>query len=244
MQFRALIAATIAASAVSIPNARSAGAKVFIPEVSVSKQSMLPSLFRSISAAAILSAAIASPAFAQDAASTDKRDGWSLSIGADPTQRTGSPVFSENLVAAVAREWARPNSGLGFRTQLTGALTPSTYRFLGDFEGGGRVLRQKRSFVELSAATTYTFRRNRNFKPYLLAGPALYGVKSSYTITNAVLGGPAHTMDWVFGATAGAGLNFKILGKDLLLEQRILIPASSTDRMNRVVRPFTLGIRF
>lgn len=209
----------------------------------MSKQSTRSSCFRSFSAAAILSAAIASPMFAQDTGSVDKRNGWSVSIGADPTQRTGSPVFSENLVAAVAREWARPNSGLGFRTQLTGALTPSTYRFLGDFEAG-RVLRQRRSFVELSAATTYTFRRNRNFSPYLLAGPALYGVRSSYSVTNAVLGGPAQSTDWLFGATAGAGLSFKVLGKDLLLEQRVLIPATSTERSDRVIRPFTLGIRF
>ena len=210
----------------------------------MSRQSTCPSFVRSISAAAILSAAISSPAFAQDTMSVDKRNGWSISIGADPTQRTGSPVFSENLVAAVAREWARPNSGLGFRTQLTGALVPSTYRFLGDFEGDGRILRQRRSFIELSAATTYTFRRNRNFSPYLLAGPALYGVRSSYTVTNAVLAGPAQSTDWLFGATAGAGLSFKVLGKDVLLEQRVLIPATSADRSSRVIRPFTLGIRF
>ena len=210
----------------------------------MSKKPACERKFRSISAAAILSALITSPVFAQDTMSVDKRNGWSVSIGADPTQRTGSPVFSENLVAAVAREWARPNSGWGLRAQLTGALTPSTYRFLGDFESGGRVLRQRQSFAEVSAATTYTFRRNRSFSPYLLAGPALYGIRSSYSVTNAVLGGPANSNGWAFGATAGAGLSFTVLGKHLLLEQRVLIPATSTDRSNRVIRPFTLGIRF
>ena len=206
------------------------------------RQSIRPSFLRSISAAAILSAATAVPAFAQDTV-VDKRNGWTLSVGADPTQRTGSPVFSENLFAAVAREWARPNSALGFRTQLTGGLLPGIYTHLGDFESG-RVLRQGKSFVELSAATTYTFRRNRNFSPYLLAGPALYAVRTSYSVTNAVLGGPEHSMEWSYGATAGAGLNFKVFGKDILLEQRILTLPASTARINRVIRPFTLGIRF
>jgi opacity protein-like surface antigen len=229
---------------VSIRNVRGACAMIFIPEVSVSSKTLRQTLVRSVSAAAILSAAVASPVVAQDTMSVDKRNGWSISIGADPTQRTGSPVFSENLFAGVAREWARPNIRLGFRTQLTAGILPATYASIGDFESG-RVLKQRKSFVELSAATTYTFRRNRNFSPYLLAGPALYAIRSSHSVTNAVIGDPGDAfMEWSYGATAGAGVSFKLLGKDMLLEQRILTLPTSTGRLNRVVRPFTLGIRF
>lgn len=202
--------------------------------------------FRSIRVAAILSVAFATPAIAQDTAWGDKRDRWSISIGADPTQSTGSPVFSENFVAAVAREWARRDNALGFRTQLMAGLAPSRSTLLGGDFTSRRIITERRSFAEVSTAATYTFRRKTNFSPYLLAGPALYAVRSSYSVTNAVLGAPGNSSTALsLGATAGAGLSFILLGKEILIEQRIAIPETSTTRRGSlVVRPFTLGIRF
>jgi opacity protein-like surface antigen len=201
-------------------------------------------LKRSVSLVGVLSAICVGPLSAQDAVKTDSLTGWSVSVGFDPMAHTYRSRFSENFTGAVARDWARKNSGLGFRTQLAVGTTPTSNTILRGCTGC--IVHLRRSFAELSTTATYTFRRTRNFKPYVLAGPALYGVRSAYGISGAVLGNPDDnsSLVWSLGATAGAGLGFTIFGTKMFLEQRIFVPEASTSRGSLVVRPFTLGIRF
>jgi hypothetical protein len=201
-------------------------------------------LKRSVSLMTMLSAAVAVPLSAQDAAKTDSLSGWSVSVGFDPMAHTYRSRFSENFTGAVAREWARKNSGLGFRTQLAFGTTPTSNTILRGCTGC--IVHLRRSFAELSTTATYTFRRTSNLKPYVLAGPALYGVRSAYGVSGAVLGNPDDnsSLVWSLGATAGAGLGFTIFGTKIFVEQRIFVPEASTSRGSLVVRPFTLGIRF
>jgi hypothetical protein len=200
---------------------------------------------RYLCAMAVASAAIANPSLAQEPAPAIERREWTVSLGADLFQSTGSPVFSENFTAAIGREWTRANSGLSFRTQLAGGALPSTHRFLRP-DCGNCFMSSKNSFVELSSTVHYNFRRNRNVRPYLLAGPALYVVRSKLSVTGAVLPqpGPNTATMRSIGATAGAGLNFSLFGTSLYLEQRIFTPDAASSTGKLTIRPFVLGIKF
>ena len=201
-------------------------------------------LTRSVSLIAIISAIAAVPLFAQDMPAANEQVRWSISAGVDPFAHTNSSRFSENFTGALAKEWARRNSGMGFRMQLALGTTPTSNTLLPGC--GGCVVHLRRSFAELSTTASYTFRRTHNLRPYVLAGPAIYGVRSAYDVSGAVLGDPDDnaSMAWSLGATAGVGLGFTIFGTNIFFEQRIFVPEASTARGSPVVRPFTLGIRF
>jgi opacity protein-like surface antigen len=201
-------------------------------------------LKRSVGVLVTLSAICAAPLSAQDA-SVEALTGWGISMGFDPFAHTNGSLFSENLAGSITRDWSRANSGLGLRAQLSAGSMPRTNLFLGG-QCTDCVVSTRRSYVELNATAKYTFRRNRNLRPYLLAGPGLYGVRSEYAVQGAVLGDPDDNsaVVWSMGITAGAGLNFHAFGKNLFLEQRFFIPEASTARARTYVRPFTLGIRF
>ena len=127
----------------------------------------------------------ATPLIAQDGTTSPSgwEAQWSASVGIDPTL---SRPLSESFMAAVAREWSRAGSPIGFRAQLGAGPMPTTRTFLSTECGNCYVLGERR-FAELSAAATYTFRRDSRFRPYLLGGPALYGIRTDYSATGATL---------------------------------------------------------
>jgi opacity protein-like surface antigen len=201
---------------------------------------------RSLLTLVLGSAISSSPLLAQDESRNEWTGQWSASVGLDPFQPKFSESLSENFTVAMAREWSRSNSGLGIRAQLSAGGVPANATYLGATCAACYVTRQ-RSFAELSGAATWTFRREKSFRPYILGGPALYGVKTRYSVAGAVLGEPGgnSATAWSLGATLGAGVRIRAFGKDLFLEQRVLFTEMSTARRDAlVVHPFTLGIRF
>ena len=193
-----------------------------------------------------LSAMVSTPLMAQDTAPVEEwRSQWSAAIGLDPFAPKRSTPLSDNFVAAIGREWSRSGSGLGFRAQVSTGAIPTTRLSLGASCGECFISTQRR-FVELSGAATYTFRRSSSFRPYVLGGPALYGVRHKYSVTGAVLGDPQQNMGTVYalGATIGAGFHLRVLGQDLFLEQRAGFTEMSSGNQGVVIHPFTLGIRF
>ena len=192
--------------------------------------------------AALGAAAFPAPACAQEIAASE----WSISVGADPTAPKGSSVLSENFIASLTREWSRANSGVGFRTQLSAGALASTRASFNSTECLACSVVRKQRYAELAATATYTFRRKASLRPYLLAGPALYMVRSHYEPNGVVLAPPsAESTSWSLGATAGLGLGFTAFGKKFFIEQRMLVPQPSTDaRGSQRAYPVVLGIRF
>ena len=196
-------------------------------------------------------ASVATQLGAQQANTKEWTSQWAGSFGIDPFASSDGFSVSENFSAAIAKQWSREGSRLGFRTQLaTGRVPTITTGFIGDTCLDCSVSRDRR-FGELSAVATHTFRNNRSLRPYLLAGPALYGVRTVYSSKGVVIAGPAmgnraSGVTWSLGATAGAGLQARLFGRDFFIEQRIFYSEASTaTRINGlVVHPLSIGVKF
>ena len=197
-----------------------------------------------------LAAAAASAPLAAQEASTrgDWTSKWSASLGVDPFETDGSLNFSENFAAAIARQWSRPGSRLGFRAQLGVGRLPSTTQSFNVTQCSDCALTRTERYQELSGAAVITFMRNSRFKPYLLAGPGIYRVSSSYLARGLVLGtgeNPSTSSFWALGLTAGAGASLRLFGKELFIEQRILFPEASTGfRAGPTPHPLSIGVKF
>ena len=175
---------------------------------------------------------------------------WSVSLGVDPFKTDGGLNFSENFAAAIAKQWSRPGSRLGFRAQLSTGRQPSTTQSFNAGACDACSLTRTLRYTELSTAAIYTFRNNRKFRPYLLGGTALYAVRSSYLARGLVISDPdpgdrSTSTVWSFGLTTGFGANFRLFGTDFFVEQRILLPQPSTGYTNSLVaHPFSIGVKF
>jgi hypothetical protein len=207
------------------------------------------SMTRSLGVAAMLLCVSAAPALAQSSDSSTNSSAkwdasWSISAGADPFT-THFLSTEQNFIAAVGREWAKRGSRLGYRTQLAIGTQPHDF-FLSTTCSG--CFMRRRGFAEMSALATYTFRQNRRVQPYLIGGPALYGIRSTYVARQGVIGdglSEASQTVWSLGATLGIGTRFTLFGKTFSLEQRLARPELSTaSGRGLVVRPFTLSISF
>ena len=204
---------------------------------------------RSGLAVTIATALAAAPSLGQEAASREEWNGkWSASVGIDPTKTDGSLNLSENFAAAIAKQWSRSGSRIGFRAQLSTGREPATLRAFNVLECGDCVLKQIRRYQELSGAAVLTFRNNHSFRPYILGGPGIYRVTTSYFARGVVIGNgnnPSTSSVWSLGLTAGVGASLKLFGKDFFIEQRIIWPQATTGyRTGPVPVPFSIGVKF
>jgi opacity protein-like surface antigen len=169
-------------------------------------------------------------------------------MGVDPFKTDGSLNLSENFAAAIAKQWSRPGRRLGFRVQLAGGREPSTTQRFNILECDVCSLTRTQRYAELNAAAVLTFRNNHRFRPYVLGGPGIYRVSTSYLARGTVLGSvenPSSSSYWSLGVTAGAGASLRLFGKELFVEQRILLPQATTGyRMGPVPHPLSIGVKF
>jgi len=166
---------------------------------------------------------------------------WVASFGMDPSKIIGHFNPEENFVASLGRQWARANSGLGFRTQLAVGAQPSQNLLFNYPQCESCIIRRTRQFAELSGIAVYTFRRNKNLRPYLLGGPALYGVRNSFDRDGLNFS----SRTWSLGGTFGAGVSFRLLGKEFQVEQRFITSeTSSAARDAYRTSPLSIGIKF
>lgn len=194
-------------------------------------------------------AAASAPLAGQEAASKgDWTSKWSASLGVDPFETDGSLNLAENFAAAIAKQWSRPGSRLGFRAQLGVGRQPSTSQAFNVTQCEECALTRTQRYQELSATAVLTFRRSSRFKPYLLAGPGLYRVSTSYLARGIVLGGsenPSTSTFWSLGLTGGLGASLKLFGKELFVEQRMIWPQASTGyRTGPTPHPLSIGVKF
>ena len=204
---------------------------------------VLPVRISAIASIALLTIA-SGPLDAQVASPTTSQ--WIASLGMNPPTISEHFNLEENFVASLGRQWARSGSGLGFRAQLSVGAEPSLMTRLTSGECGDCSLRRSRRFAELSGAAVYTFRRDKSFRPYVLGGPALYGVRTSYKANGLIIGGPTAdnpytTRAWSLGATVGVGAGLRLFGKEFLIEQRVM---SVGGRQGFVAYPLSIGIKF
>lgn len=198
---------------------------------------------------AVAAALIATPLFAQSQTSEKEwHSRWSASFGVDPFKMDGTVNVSENFAAALAKQWSRPGSRLGFRAQLSGGREPSIRQRFNVTECGDCSLTRTVRYAEFSGTAVYTFRNNRRLRPYLLGGPGVYRVSTAYLSRGLVIGnGESQSVSsvWSFGLTAGAGASLRLFGKELFLEQRILWPQASTGAsLSPVPHPLSIGVKF
>lgn len=196
--------------------------------------------------ASVAIAAPASPASAQSATSSE----WSVSLGMDPPKVISRFNIDENFIAALGKQWNRSNSGLGLRLQLSGGRDPYTHRSLNPATCPTCSLVTWRRFVELSATPVYTFRHKSSIRPYVLGGPGIFGVQTTYRLNGATFGamessGDPTSTNWSLGATVGAGLRFNLFKKEFFLEQRIAWPEATTSNWRTSeIHPLSFGIKF
>jgi hypothetical protein len=207
---------------------------------------MLEFRVRSLMLTSLACAALVAP---QLRAQSTTHSEWVASFGMDPSKMIGHFNPEENFVASLGRQWARANSGLGFRTQLSFGTEPSQTRFFNYPQCASCSVRQSRTFAELSGTAMYTFRRDKSFRPYLLAGPALYGVRSTYKTDGLTFGEGSVNLSaqkvWSLGGTVGVGFSLKLFGKELLVEQRYLTSETSTAARNAFqTHPLSIGVKF
>lgn len=177
---------------------------------------------------------------------------WSGSIGADPfVDGSASPKLEERFVAALAREWSRPGSRLAWRAELSAGRQPTTTLLLNSTEGCGACsITSGRGFGEVSATAVYSFRRGHSFRPYFLGGPGLFALRSTYSAHGVVMSFPdigdkATKTVWSLGATAGAGVAFRLFGREMFVEQKWLLPEPTTGyRRSSGIHPLSIGIKF
>ncbi len=198
--------------------------------------------------AALVAAAGAIPLAAQEASSHGEwHSRWSASFGFDPSKTDGSLNVSENFAAAIAKQWSRTGSRLGYRAQLSAGRQPSVTSGFNIFECSTCSVTMTNRYAELSGAAVITFRNGRKLKPYLLGGPGIYRVSTSYLARGVVLGSsenPATSATWALGLTAGAGLSMRLFGKEVFVEQRVLWPQASTGSRYGRLHPLSIGVKF
>jgi hypothetical protein len=173
---------------------------------------------------------------------------WAASFGVDPFKTDGTLNVSENFSAAIAKQWSRTGSRLGYRAQLTAGRQPSITSQFNVLTCSTCSVTRTTRYAELSGAAVMTFRSGGNVKPYLLAGPGIYRVSTSYFARGVVLGNsenPSESTAWSLGLSAGAGATLRLFGKELFIEQRILFPQASTGyRSGPVLHPLSIGVKF
>jgi len=174
-------------------------------------------------------------------AQSTTRSDWVVSFGMDPSKMIGHFNPEENFVASLGRQWARANSGLGLRAQLAVGAQPSQNLLFNYPQCASCVINRARQFAELSGTAVYTFRRNKNIRPYLLGGPALYGVRNSFDRDGLSFS----SRTWSLGGTFGAGVSFKLLGKEFQIEQRFITSETSSQARDAYKSsPLSIGIKF
>ena len=191
---------------------------------------------------------IAIPLSAQETPRGEWNSRWSASFGVDPFETDGSLNVAENFAAAIAKQWSRTGSRLGYRAQLSAGRTPSVLTAVNVLSCSTCYVSRTNRYAELSGTAVLTFRNDRSVTPYLLGGPGLYLVRTSYLGRGVVLDNgenPSTSTTWSLGLTAGAGATFRLLGKELFVEQRILWPEASTRyRSAPVLHPLSIGVKF
>ena len=172
---------------------------------------------------------------------------WSASFGIDPSKTDGTLNISENFAAALATQWSRTGSRLGYRAQLSAGRQPSVTSGFNILTCNTCSLTMTNRYAELSGAAVLTFRNGQNLKPYFLGGPGIYRVSTSYLARGVVIGNsenPSTSTTWSLGLTAGAGLSLRLFGTELFMEQRILWPQASTGSRYGRLHPLSIGVKF
>lgn len=182
---------------------------------------------------------------------------WSVALGTDPFDLNLSsrePGVKAQMLGTVAREWARPASGFGFRVQLLiGRDLPSGQRFTGgscDVDSRGCEISLSRQFAGLTGALTHEWRRNTGLRPYIVGGPGLYIERTDASAKDLLLSAPAFLpptgTHLSLGVMGGAGLAFRVGRADLFVEQAFHLSEvlSSVRGGDLISHPLSFGIRF
>ena len=201
-----------------------------------------------VSVRAIALSSIAAIAFASSPARA-QGDAWSLSVGVDPFKMKTSLNADENFIATLGREWSRKNSGLGFKAELTAGRDPQKVNLIYSETCELCSVSRSRSFAGLSGAASYTFRRDKSVRPYVLGGYGIYSVRTNLTANGVVFGNPdspgsASTTAWSLGSVLGAGLNFRLFRKSFFVEQRFINSQVSRGGDMFIALPLSIGIKF
>lgn len=202
---------------------------------------LLLSLIACVAITAPLSSAVAQVATTSE---------WSVSLGMDPPKVVSRFNIDDNFIAAVGRQWNRSNSGLGLRMQFSAGRDPYVHRYLNPETCLTCSVASYRRFIELSATPVYTFRHKSSVRPYVLGGPGIFGIQSTYRLNGATFGefapnGDLTSTNWSLGATVGAGLRFNLFKKDFFIEQRIAWPEATTSNWRTSeIHPLSFGIKF
>jgi len=165
----------------------------------------------------------------------------------DPSKTDGTLNVSENFAAAIAKQWSRTGNRFGYRAQLSGGRLPSITSGFNILECSTCFVTVTTRYAELSGTAMLTFRNGRNIKPYLLGGPGISRITTSYRARGVVLdnsGNPPVSTTWALGLTAGAGVSLRLFGKELFVEQRILWPQASTGSRYGRLHPLSIGVKF